>query len=98
MSPVIFLRVPIPAPDFAGAGKRYRFRSKTAEGSGGRQIADCYKKETRSTKARYITRQQIIQSTDVSWTLFYKEKLTLNIEMILDRRNMNLLKFYSSIT
>jgi len=30
MSPVTFLGVPIPAPEFAGAGKRYRFRSKTA--------------------------------------------------------------------
>ncbi|HBW8350403.1 TPA: hypothetical protein MFM04_000962 [Klebsiella pneumoniae] len=43
MSPVTFLRVPIPAPDFAGAGKRFRFRSKTAIGSGGIQIANCYK-------------------------------------------------------
>ncbi|MBZ7619542.1 hypothetical protein FML13_24410 [Klebsiella michiganensis] len=43
MSPVTFLGVPIPAPEFAGTGKRYRFRSKTAIGSGGIQIADCYK-------------------------------------------------------
>lgn len=43
MSPVTFLRVPIPVPDFAGAGKRFRFRSKTAIGSGGIQIANCYK-------------------------------------------------------
>ncbi|EDQ9827793.1 hypothetical protein A7B25_000548 [Salmonella enterica subsp. enterica serovar Havana] len=43
MSPVTFLRVPIPAPEFAGAVKRYRFQSKTARGSRGRQIADCYK-------------------------------------------------------
>ncbi|EBO9258781.1 hypothetical protein R258_08810 [Salmonella enterica] len=66
MSPVTFLRVPIPAPDFAGADKRYRFQSKTAIGSSGIQIADCYKKETRNTKARYITHQQIIQSINVS--------------------------------
>ncbi|EDN6659830.1 hypothetical protein ABQ49_001622 [Salmonella enterica subsp. enterica serovar Amsterdam] len=43
MSPVTFLGVPIPAPEFAGTGKRYRFQSKTAIGSGGMQIADCYK-------------------------------------------------------
>ncbi|EDN5753066.1 hypothetical protein CSQ32_004767 [Salmonella enterica subsp. diarizonae] len=43
MSPVTVFRRSSPAPDFAGAGKRYRFRSKTAIGSGGRQIADCYK-------------------------------------------------------
>ncbi|WP_210435865.1 hypothetical protein, partial [Citrobacter freundii] len=36
MSPVTFFRVPIPAPDFAGAGKRYRFQSKTASKSYGR--------------------------------------------------------------
>ncbi|TKU00251.1 hypothetical protein FDW89_12570 [Citrobacter sp. wls830] len=39
----MIFRRPIPAPDFAGADKRYRFRSKTAIESGGIQIADCYK-------------------------------------------------------
>ncbi|EEE1151053.1 hypothetical protein CAE49_000238 [Salmonella enterica subsp. enterica serovar Teko] len=44
MSPVwLYFGVPIPAPEFAGTDKRYRFQSKTARGSRGRQIADCYK-------------------------------------------------------
>ncbi|EAO4574282.1 hypothetical protein GAG18_19960 [Salmonella enterica] len=53
----MIFRRPIPAPDFADADKRYRLRSKTAIGCGGIQIADCYKRETRSTKARCITHQ-----------------------------------------
>ncbi|EDN6652286.1 hypothetical protein CCF38_004288 [Salmonella enterica] len=39
----MIFRRPIPAPDFADADKRYRFRPKTARGSRGRKIADCYK-------------------------------------------------------
>ncbi|WP_316539924.1 hypothetical protein [Klebsiella michiganensis] len=71
MSPVTFLGVPIPAPEFAGTGKRYRFQSKTARESRGIEIADCYKYKHWSLKYHLhqffggsplnITEQQIVK-------------------------------------